>query len=111
MKTTPPLRRKRLSVYALSRERVVTQTMIQETWLPSRCLAIDFVLFFMSVVTVSLERPYHGYVSQGSIKTLSNGVFCYHENVPREAPSGGYAGPSFQAARHNIYNLKFLFLE
>jgi hypothetical protein len=37
---------------------------------------MDAVLFFISVVTVCLERRYHGYVSKGSIKTHSNGVFC-----------------------------------
>jgi hypothetical protein len=63
---------------------------------------MDAVLFFISVVRVCLECRYHAYVSKGSIKTHSNGVFCYHENVPREAPPCGYAGPSFQAASHNI---------
>jgi hypothetical protein len=66
---------------------------------------MDAVLFFISMVTVCLERRYHGYVSKGSIKTNSNGVVCYRENVPREAPPGGYAGSRYQAARHNIFVL------
>jgi hypothetical protein len=34
------------------------------------------VLLFIPVITVCLERRYHGYVSKGSFKTHSNGVFC-----------------------------------
>jgi multisubunit Na+/H+ antiporter MnhF subunit len=54
----------------------VTQTMIEGNWLPSRCLAMDALLFFISVVTVCLERRYDKYVSKGCIKTHSNVVFC-----------------------------------
>jgi hypothetical protein len=53
-----------------------------------------------------LECRYHGYVSKGSIKTHSNGVFYYHENVPREAPPGGCAGSSLQASRHIAPSLR-----
>jgi hypothetical protein len=48
----------------------VTQTLIEENWLPSRCLAIDAILFFISTVTVCLEHCYDKYVSKGRIKQI-----------------------------------------